>query len=39
LILIAVILILTRGMKEEGEGAGMYSPELMQLLGGAGGYQ
>ena len=39
LILIAVILILTKGMKEEGEGAGMYSPELMQLLGGGGGYQ
>ncbi len=38
LILLAVILILTKGMKEGagGEG-GAYSPELMQLLQGAGG--
>ena len=37
LILIAVVLILTKGMKEQ-QTEGMYSPELMQLLGGGGGY-
>ena len=38
LILIVVILILTKGLSEQAGGAeGMYSPELMQLLGGGGG--
>jgi len=39
LILIVVILILTKGLTEQGAAGaeGMYSPELMQLLGGGGG--
>lgn len=41
LILMALIIVLTKGRKEKGGyGSEMYSPEMMQqLLGGQGGYQ